>query len=175
MTYVAIGCRILIGTVFLVAVAGKARSPERFRSFARTLGELRLVRRRLRPAVAAAVVAVEAAVPLLLAVPQTARAGLALAGGVLLVFTAALGRALRLGIRQSCQCFGVGNAPLSGIHLVRNSILAALAGLGAALPGAGAVTPPGVLVAATAGLVVALPLIRLDDLVVLFTAPARTR
>jgi hypothetical protein len=32
-----------------------------------------------------------------------------------------------------------------------------------------------VLVAATAGLIVALPLIRLDDLVVLFTAPARTR
>jgi hypothetical protein len=174
MTYVAIGCRILLGTVFLVAVAGKVRSPARFRSFAQGLGDLRLVRRRLRRAVAAALVAVEAAVLLLLALPQTARVGLGLAAGVLLVFTAALGRALREGVRQPCRCFGAGTAPLSSIHLARNGILAALAGLGAALPGAGAVTPPGVLVTATAGLVAALPLIRLDDLVALFTPPART-
>ncbi len=122
----------------------------------------------------------EAAVPVLLALPGTAPAGLGLAGAVLATFTVALGRAWRRGVREPCRCFGAGAAPLSRAQVVRNGLLTtiAAAGLAAALrwpapsaPGAGAAAA-GIALAALAGVIAAMVLIRLDDIVALFAPSA---
>ncbi|MEV5557052.1 hypothetical protein AB0L44_25620, partial [Nonomuraea wenchangensis] len=66
------------------------------------------------------------------------------------------------------------SAPLSPLHLVRNGLLlaSALAGLvagGGGLPGT---APAGLAIAAAAALVIAVLLIRIDDLIELFAPPA---
>ncbi len=180
MGYLVVGCRVLVGTVFAIAVVGKIRGTVPLRAFVRSLGDLASVPRRLRPVVAAAVLLCEAAVPVLLALPGTAPAGLGLAGAVLATFTVALGRAWRRGVREPCRCFGAGAAPLSRAQVVRNGLLTtiAAAGLAAALrwpapsaPGAGAAAA-GIALAALAGVIAAMVLIRLDDIVALFAPSA---
>src|SRR6266545_2559131 len=153
MGYLVVGCRVLVGTVFAIAVVGKIRGTVPLRAFVRSLGDLASVPRRLRPVVAAAVLLCEAAVPVLLALP---------------------------GVGEPCRCFGAGAAPLSRAQVVRNGLLTtiAAAGLAAALrwpapsaPGAGAAAA-GIALAALAGVIAATVLIRLDDIVALFAPSA---
>ncbi|MFE3315054.1 MauE/DoxX family redox-associated membrane protein, partial [Embleya sp. NPDC059213] len=124
-----------------------------------------------------AVVAGEISVPVLVLVPPTRGVGFAVAGVLLAGFTAAVGAALRRGRRSSCRCFGASDAPLGPRHLVRNGILlaASIAGLSATGLASPTDLPPalaGSAVAVVAGLLGALLLISLDDIVDLFARNA---
>ncbi|MET7724682.1 MauE/DoxX family redox-associated membrane protein [Streptomyces mirabilis] len=90
---------------------------------------------------------------------------------LLAAFTTGIVRALRSGTKASCACFGVSTAPIGRRHVVRNTVLLALAafGLAAALAGTPAPTQAaGVLIAAFGALVGALLVIFTDELGTLF-------
>ncbi|MER5826555.1 MauE/DoxX family redox-associated membrane protein [Streptomyces mirabilis] len=94
---------------------------------------------------------------------------------LLAAFTTGIVRALRSGTKASCACFGVSTAPIGRRHVVRNTVLLALA---AALAGTPAPTQAaGVLIAAFGALVGALLVIFTDELGTLFDdgAPRTSR
>lgn len=127
--------RVLVGLVFTVAAVGKLAGRARLTEFAGSLAPLG------RPPVgwlpiAAGTAVVELAVAVLVAFSATHRLGLGLATAVLLVFCVAIARAMRLGRRVTCHCFGRSGAVLGRPHLVRNALLAACAA-------AAVVVPPG--------------------------------
>jgi hypothetical protein len=101
---------------------------------------------------------------------------LVLAAALLAVLTGGIVLALRRGADVSCACFGAGDRPLSRRHLARNGVLflIAVGGVGVAdhVP-RDAAEPLAVLLAGLVGAVVALVLIRLEDLVELFAPAAR--
>lgn len=173
MAYVALGCRCMVGLVFAVSVLGKLRGRGSYARFVAATGRLgpgRVLARIPAPAVAAGVIGAEAAVPALLVAPGTARIGFALAGLLAVVFAVAVLAALRRGDRAPCQCFGGSARPVGGMHLVRNGVLAAAAGLGVA-SGAVAAGPPepaGGVLAAVAGAVLAALVVVADDVADLF-------
>jgi hypothetical protein len=172
--------RCLLGLVFLASAVGKARGRREFRAFGAALGGMRLLPAPLVRPAAAAVVLLEALVPLLLALPGRwpVAAGFALAGLLLLAFTAAVWTVLRRRVAAVCRCFGGSSAaPLGRRHIARNSALAAVAVAGAAgsLTAAGSAAPPAAaaVLAVPLAVVGALAAARLDDLVSLFRrAPA---
>ena len=95
----------------------------------------------------------------------------ALAVVLLLAFAGAIAVVLRRGVQASCRCFGgSGAAPFRPHHIVRNLVLVAVAvtGLVAVLAGP-ALTWEAVALGAVPGVVVALLVTRLDDLVALFS------
>ncbi|MFB7232237.1 MauE/DoxX family redox-associated membrane protein [Streptomyces fimicarius] len=177
MTYLMLGCRALLLVVFLTALVGKTRSRAAFAEFRASIVALRLLSRRLSRAAAAAVVLVEAVTAVLLVVPATAAAGLALAVALLLVFSAGIVLALRRGDgTASCRCFGASAAPLGRIHVVRNLALAAIGGAGLTAGAWASGWPPhaaGAAVALAVALLGALLVLRLDDLAFLFSDPKR--
>jgi hypothetical protein len=162
--------RSVLALVFVVAAVGKLRDRAAFVASVREL--------RVAPAapVAAAVVAAELLVVLLLVPgrPAATAAGLALAAGLLLAFTAAVVSALRRGLAAGCRCFGASTAsPYGRRHVARNLALAVVAVAGAAAaPADPAVTGPVVLAAVPLAALAALVVTRLDDLVALVAAPA---
>ncbi|MGY0233975.1 MauE/DoxX family redox-associated membrane protein [Longispora urticae] len=170
MEYVAVAARVFVGLVLLVSVAGKVRSRAEFRRFAATIPAFGLVRGGWVRGAAAATVTVEAAVPVLLAVPATVVVGQTLAVTLFAVLTLAVWRAVRARTGAVCRCFGAADTPLGTRHVVRNLLLVVVAGvgLGAAALGDGPTPLGGVLVAAGAGLVGALFVVRYEDLVDLF-------
>ncbi|MFG1999785.1 MauE/DoxX family redox-associated membrane protein [Spirillospora sp. NPDC048911] len=179
MEYVAFGARGLICLIFVVSAFGKVRGRAAFTEFTRTTRILlaaALRRREVGRAAAGwaarAVAAAEIAAALLVLVPVTAPAGLGVAALLLAVFSVAMVAALRGGVSTSCRCFGASTAPIGWRHVVRNALLvcAAVAGLAAALA-AGSPPPAGMALTAVAVAVVALLVIRLDDLYELFAAP----
>lgn len=179
--YLVVGCRVLLGAVFLVSAASKLRARGAFNHFTVAVQRFGLVPATHVRVVAAAVAATEAAIPLLLLIPATVPAGFAVALGLLTAFTVAAGLALHRGVRAPCQCFGVSASPIGRRHLVRNGLLAATAAAGLIPAAAGSTSgahPGGVAVAATAGLTLALLVVLADDLVDLFapsTTPSATR
>ncbi|MCM2390807.1 MauE/DoxX family redox-associated membrane protein [Streptomyces albipurpureus] len=176
--YIALSCRILLFGVFLTALAGKVHRKAAFDEFTTSIRDMRLFSPKVAGIVAVAVAVGELAALVLLALPATASIGLALAALLLLGFTAGMGAALRRGRRTPCRCFGASVTPLGPVHLVRNLVLAAVGATGAAAVaiGGGAGWPPhpgGAAIAATAALVAVILVVRLDDLVALFSlAPA---
>lgn len=155
MQYVALTARCALGLIFLVAVVGKVRGRDAFGEF--RLSVSGLAPRLPRTATSVAVVAAESAIAALLAIEHTAPAGFALAGAVLLVFSAAIHRALRDGRQATCRCLGAGSAPVGRGHLARNLALTVIAagGLSAHLAAAVPVHPAGAVTAVTAGGVLA--------------------
>ncbi|WP_052423186.1 MauE/DoxX family redox-associated membrane protein [Nonomuraea candida] len=188
MEYVVFGGQCLIGAVFAVSALSKIRARTARDEFVRVTATLlaallgRAAGARTARRVAAIVVAAEAAVPVSIAAralhPSAAVAGAAVAVVLLGGFSAALARALRRGVRPPCRCFGASPAPLGARHLARNLVLLAVAtaagpaGLvsGAARPEQA--QPAGLALAGGAGLVLAVLVARLDDLVELFVSPA---
>ncbi|WP_021591173.1 MauE/DoxX family redox-associated membrane protein [Actinomadura welshii] len=173
MAYVALGCRCMVGLVFAASVLGKLRGREshaRFVAAAGRLGPGWVLSRIPAPVVAGGVIAAEAAVLVLLVPPGTAWIGFALAGLLAMAFAVAVLAALRRGDRAPCQCFGGSDRPVSGVHLVRNGVLAAAAALGttAGAVAAGPLEPAGGVIAAVAGAVVAAFVVTADDLAGLF-------
>ncbi|WP_410050170.1 MauE/DoxX family redox-associated membrane protein, partial [Actinomadura sp. CNU-125] len=117
MVPLLVGLQSLVAVVFTVSAVSKARSAAAYAEFAADV-------RRLVPAgpprvLAGTVVAGEAAVPVLLAVPGTAPAGFAVAVLLLAGFTAAILGALRRGETAPCRCFGTSGARLGRGHVVR--------------------------------------------------------
>lgn len=132
MTYVALSCRALLGAVFLVSGLTKVTGRGSFRAYARSVRRLGSLPRAWALPVARAVVTAELLVVGLLAVPQTvaAASGFALAGLLLVVFSAAIVRSLGRGDTTPCRCFGATSTPLGARHVARNAFLAAAALLG---------------------------------------------
>ena len=184
MPYLFISLAVLLGFVFSASAWSKVRSAAAQRAFAASLRPL--LPNGTSAAVAVAVTVAEVGVALGLCVTVVAVladlpgarplgiASMLLAG----VLCAALAIGVAVGIRRQlglrCACFGTSERALSGRHVVRNAMLfaAAVAGLATVAAGpTGPVTAGGALLGLFSGTVVALILVRLDDLVDLF-APA---
>ncbi|MGK5556157.1 MauE/DoxX family redox-associated membrane protein [Actinomadura kijaniata] len=165
MQYLPAGCACLIGLVFAVSAFTKLRDRA---GFVRSVPDLApaLPARLLGP-LAHSVIVLEAAVPVLLAVPATRTLGFGVALVLLTAFTVAIAGALRRGRRAPCRCFGASAAPLGPRHLARNGVLLTAAATGAVTPG-DATSTAGLAVAAAAGLVTGLLIVSFDDLVDLF-------
>jgi hypothetical protein len=128
----AVGCRALLAVILGLALVGKISSRAALRSFAQSLAVLPWLSRRRLPA-ALAIAAAEGTGAVLLALPGTASAGLALAAVLMAVFTAVPAVFLRQGTELTCRCFGVREATIGRSHVLRNGIAlcAAVAGLAA--------------------------------------------
>jgi hypothetical protein len=91
MEYVALACRCVIGTVFLVAAASKLRSRSSREAFLIAVSALAPGGR--SAPLGFVVIGVELAAVVLIGLPATAVPGLALAAGTLVAFSTALWRA----------------------------------------------------------------------------------
>jgi hypothetical protein len=172
VSYALVGARVLIGLVFAVSGFAKLRGRGAFRA---SVAGLRLLPEPLVGPVAAAVVAAELAIPVLLLTPGAAAFGFAVAVLLLVAFSVGIARVLAAGTAASCRCFGVSAAPFGRHHLYRNGVLALVAAVGLlALAGpSGAGTElAGAAIAAGAASVAALVVVMLDDIVDLFRSPA---
>jgi hypothetical protein len=162
---------VLLTLVFAVAAGSKLRSLKALWTFSDELASFRWLPSRLRRVTALAVVCAELATGLLVWVAPPSGAGLALV--LLLVFTAATLQAGRAG---DCQCFGEAKGAEVGgtaLFVSRNLLLAATAAF-LTLPGPAFPAFPSGLAAATGGLLLAVLVIRADDLVYLFAPRRRT-
>ncbi|SDY96359.1 Methylamine utilisation protein MauE [Amycolatopsis xylanica] len=169
MSYAELFFRAFLLGVFLFAVLGKARGRAAFEEFVLSLQGLRLTPRKWSAHLAALVVAAEAAVVVLLAVPGTVVAGFGLAAVLLIGMTGAIVVAIGKGRQAPCRCFGASVTPLGTGHVVRNLILLAASAGGLAFAGStGATEPGGVVLALAAAAVGVLLVVRADDLMALF-------
>jgi hypothetical protein len=178
MDEVGFGCYCLLGLVFAMSSASKLRGRTAFDEFVGTTRVLAVamipgyqVSRDEARLVGVAVVSGETAVPVLMVLPGTAGIGLGIAMFLLTVFGVGIAAAMRRGLRTTCRCFGSSSTPLGTRHLVRNALLVAVAATGLAF-GPDQLTqadPAGSAVAGAAALVLAALVVRLDDLIDLFT------
>lgn len=186
MTLLAISLRTLLGVVFALALGGKVRSRRSFADFAASLYEIRWLPAPVRSAAPVAVVAVEAASVLLVAVPATVAFGFGLVAATMVVFTASVGWSLRHGDTVRCQCFGADSGAMGASQIARNCLLlaAAVAGLlavvigGAGGVGAGGVAsvePVQAAIAVAGGALAAVLIVRWDDLRFVFSSPTTGR
>ncbi|WP_354645353.1 MauE/DoxX family redox-associated membrane protein [Kitasatospora camelliae] len=172
MSVLVLGCRALLAVVFVVAVAGKARSRASVAAFTASLADFRWLPARLRSPVAVGTLTAEAAAVVLLAV--AARAGAAAVLALLSVFTVAT---LRAGRAADCGCFTSGRAASgraasgAGAFLGRNALLAVAALAVVSGPDRPVAPAPGA-VAVLAGAAVGLLVTRWDDLAYLLRGPA---
>jgi uncharacterized membrane protein YphA (DoxX/SURF4 family) len=123
MDAVALGVRLVLSLVFVVAAAGKVVNLNRTR---RTLSDFRVPRRLLRPTAWLLPLA-ELSVAVALLVGPVARAGAIAATGLLLLFVAGIVAAMSRGEAPDCNCFGqIGSAPAGRGTLIRNTVLVAI-------------------------------------------------
>jgi hypothetical protein len=176
VAYVLAACRVLLLAVFLTSVAGKVRSRATWEGFVQSVRDLELVPARSALAVAAGVVGGESAAVLLLAVPVTVPAGLAVAGVLLAVFIVSIVLTLRKGVSVACRCFGSAALPIGRRHLVRNGLLFASVALAGVSFASSPVSPhsAGMVVAVAAGLMGAVVVVVFDQIVELFVGPVAT-
>jgi len=182
----------MTGCVYGASAAAKLRGRRAYRAYRAGLGEAGLVPARLLPATAAVLAAGEtaAAAGVIAAAVLTALAGpgavtvaaVSLGGAALLTAILAAGVAVIVhrGTKARCACFGAsagGQAarPLGKAHLARNLglLIVMAAGLAAGAVANGRPAPASVIMAALAGAVAAVLLVRLDDLVAVFTPVPR--
>lgn len=173
MSYVLAFSRCLLALVFLASAASKVRGRPAFRAFVDSLRAMNLLPARVVVPVAGAVVVAEAALPLLLLapLPGATTVGFALAAALLAAFTLAIAAVLRRGTPVSCRCFGeAAAAPFGRHHLARNVALTAVAGTGAyASLGDPGLTVATAVLSVPLAVVGALVVVRLDDVVALFS------
>jgi len=169
MTYLFLACRFMLAGIFVVSLISKVRSGRAYADFRRSIDDWKVVPRRWSAPIAAGVVAGEAAVVLLLALPRTAPIGFVAAVLLLTAFTAGISVVLRRRRTVTCQCFGVSTTPVGAAHMVRNLLLLALCVTGALTATAGGARPtaPGAALALSVAAVGVLVVVRFDDLVAL--------
>lgn len=170
MPYVEVASRLLLATVFAIALAGKVSSRAAWTAFEESLRAMAVVPAPRVALAAKGSVATETAIVVLLLVPARAAgmAGFVLAAGLLAVFTYAITTVVRRKQAISCRCFGASTTPLSVRHIVRNSALIAVALLGAvATAGTTAAQLPAAVLAGVVGAVIGMLVAVLDDLVAL--------
>lgn len=165
MFYAIALSRWSLALVFAVAAAGKVRARAEFAASVRDM-----VGVADRPAgyLADASIGAEAVTAVLLAVPATGRIGAALAGALLLCFTALI---LRLILRResvACSCFGASAEPAGWLQVGRNAFLLALAGVGG-LAWSPDGLRPGLVTALFGAVAVAAIVASLDDVVFLLS------
>ncbi|HWO58957.1 MAG TPA: MauE/DoxX family redox-associated membrane protein [Umezawaea sp.] len=168
MTYLTVGCRALLGIVFVVAAVGKLRGSSAFTGFVGSIRRMRILPPALALPIAVAVVVAESVAALALIVPVRDSGTLAfgLAALLLLTLTAGIARALSSGNDEPCRCFGRSETPLGARHVARNLALFAVAVGGLLCSLGNAPTDPGVsVVAAVAGMVTGSLVVMFDDLV----------
>jgi hypothetical protein len=168
--YVEVVARLLIATMFVVAVAGKVAPRSAFPAFARSLGQMGVLPQAAVMPVARAVVAGEAVtvVSLLIPVPAAGAVGFVMAIVLLAGFITGITVSLRRGNRTPCRCFGATTTPLGPLHIVRSVLLIAVCGLGlAGVLSGGRLTLGYTLVCATLGLLSGVLVAMLDDIAVL--------
>jgi uncharacterized membrane protein YphA (DoxX/SURF4 family) len=172
MNYLLFAARCVLGLVFAVSAWTKLRD---FPAFLGALTTMRVLPEALDRPMAALVVILEVAVPLLLLVTVTAPLGLALAAVLLIGFAAAISVTLARGTGAACACFGPASHPFGRRHLVRNALLAVLAGAGALVGVGQSAFPPvaGAVITAVGALVVALLMILFDEVAELVAGPVR--
>lgn len=167
MSYLVFASRCLLLVVFAVSLVGKVR----FASFRQATIALVPRARRFASLLAGAVIAAELAIVVLLAIPQTVRAGLGAAFLLLTAFTVAIVLALRRGSTAPCRCFGSANSPLGTRHLVRNAILLLVAASGFAMGDAHGGEPFGLAMAGGVAVIAAVLVVNSDALADLFAGP----
>lgn len=179
MQYVALGCRALLGVVFLVAVVSKLSGRGAFAEFKRSVDSMRLVPTSLGSAAAVLTVICEALITILLAVPirATGLAGFSLAAVLLAIFAVGITFSVRRGNTQPCRCFGRSSTPLGRLHVWRNIFLvfAALVGSIATTLPAGPVELAPTIVALFGGIIAGTIVVSLDDIAYLFGPPKTAR
>ncbi|MBC6461736.1 MauE/DoxX family redox-associated membrane protein [Actinomadura sp. HBU206391] len=175
MEYVALAGRCVIGSVFLIAAVGKLRdrsSRDGFHSaVSAVVPGVRFARLGL------VVLAVEFTVAILVVPAATAGWGLGMAAGTLLAFSVALWSVLRRGVPVSCHCFGRSAMPVSRAHVLRNTVLLAIAVAGSIAHADAAdvaLHPGGAVIAVTGALVVIIGVLFTDDLASLFAPTSRS-
>ncbi len=173
MDYLDFSCRVLLGTVFAVAVVGKVRRSTAYREFVASLRGLGWLPESVLSPVAVAVVACEALVVGLLAVPVTGVLGHLLAVLVLGSFSAAVAVSLYRGQQVRCRCFGSDGGQFGVSHLVRNGLLMVVGVLGVVASAAGGASPRWDLLLAggAVALLCAGAIVRWDDLAYLIGGP----
>ncbi|GAB3165391.1 MauE/DoxX family redox-associated membrane protein [Microbispora hainanensis] len=171
MGYSVVFSGTLLIVVFLVSGVGKWFG---YATFVASIRELRVLPVSAVPRAAALVIAAELGIASTLAAgmmvePALRAYAFVLAALMLAGFTAVIVITLRRGGSGGCACFGRRSSEFSGRHLVRNAVLlvAALAGVVGAREDLGAWTA-GTAVAITAGLVLSLLVVVMDDVVDLF-------
>lgn len=178
MSQLLVATTIVVWLVFAGAVVGKLRSRARLREFRQSLVATGLVPRRWATGAATTVLAAETATLALLLLPGTTPVGFALATVVMAGFSTGVWLVVRRGVRADCRCFGGAGGPLNRLHLGRNLALlgVSLTGLVASL---NTLAPtdlrsPALLPVAVAAAVVAVLLIRVEDVAAL-ARPAAPR
>lgn len=173
----------LAACVLGASASAKLSSRKAYRSFSESLAKTRLLPEHLRSAGAAVLSWAEAAIAAGLVVADVltiatmpgailvAESALVAAACLVAVLAAGIAMVIRSGIRAPCACFGPGaSRPLGMAHLVRNLSLLALVGVGLAYVSQAPRHPAAsALLATGTGAVAALPFIRWDDLVDLFS------
>lgn len=169
MVTIALTCRVLLVVVLVWSAAGKL-TPSGFRATVDMLRQLGAVP--AKRSVACLLIIAETAVALLVVVPRAAAVGSVAAVALFAILTGGVGWVLARRMNVRCACFGAAGRTLSITHLIRNLFLLATAicsGLVARFPGA----PEEIMISTVLGVFLALVLVRLDDVIFLFSAPAR--
>ncbi|MEZ5124071.1 MAG: TlpA disulfide reductase family protein [Solirubrobacterales bacterium] len=124
MTPLVLVARLVLAAVFAVAGAGKLVDRAGSREAVRTFGGSH----RHAGAIALALAVVELAVAAGLLIGAAAWWAAVAALALLALFTAAMARSLRAGVKPDCRCFGrLHSAPVGPRLLARNGVLAAIA------------------------------------------------
>jgi hypothetical protein len=173
MAVVEIALRTVLALVFAVAFISKVRSVSAFGEFASSLNGIGWLPRPGRAAAARLIPLSEAAVVGLLVVPATVALGFGLSGLLLAVFTVVTGAEVANGRQVQCRCFGAGSAPIGPAQIARNVVLLAvsLAGLAIEPISHGHATGAALILAFGLAVLVAVALVRWDDLVFLVRTP----
>ncbi|MEV6826034.1 MauE/DoxX family redox-associated membrane protein [Amycolatopsis sp. NPDC051102] len=166
-------CRWVPAIVFAVSALSKVRGRAAFAGFVASLRPFGFVGARRTVWLAGAIAFAEGTVAAALAVLPWA--GCLLAAALAAVFAAGLTSRIRRGIRAECACFGASAQPIGYGHVVRSAclVLFALAGLPGWWGPVGSPDPAAGLLALACGSLVAVLVIRLDDLLDLFFGDIR--
>jgi hypothetical protein len=167
MAYGVLLGRGLIGLVFAASTFAKVRDLRAYREFASWLAALPvpLARSHALPAVLATV---EAAIVVLVAVPGTVTAGLALASGFLVVMATGTTVIIKRGTSVACWCFGPSRSTMGARHLVRDGVLLVAAVTSLLGKGSEAMNPAGITLSLAAAVTGATFVVFADDLIAVF-------
>ncbi|MFG3437375.1 MauE/DoxX family redox-associated membrane protein [Nonomuraea sp. NPDC047897] len=170
MQYVDVAGRLLLITMFTLALASKISGRRAWGEFVASVRAMAVVGDARAPVAATATAAAEGGVVVLAAIPLrwAGSASFVLAAGLLGCLTIAVTMVVRRGDAVACRCFGASRTPIGASHIVRNVLLvgAALLGLAGSLAG-GSLDPVLGVVVGVFGAVLGLLVSRWDDLVAL--------
>jgi hypothetical protein len=127
VSYLLIGERCLLATVFGIAFFSKVRDISKFQQVRTSIQKLTMLSTPTAMLVTLLLVICEGTTATLLALPLAPRVGFALATGLLVLLTAVVIRAVRGGVLVECRCFGRSGSLMGNAMIVRNLLLMAFA------------------------------------------------